>query len=181
LLASFEMAPDAMKWKGAILTDTSTSERPIQIEHITIRSNKAFEEVKTNLERLVLKLDETTAQLIASGGSEQLEQNLEKGPELAIFLSRDHGGLLRIAGRARKAVQYEIGNPLTASKMTRHRLGAALYAPLRVVLYENETGDSVFEYDKPSSLFDQFGDEQVSVVARGLDTALGRALLRAMD
>jgi hypothetical protein len=95
LLASFEIAPDAMKWKGAILTDTSTSERPIQIEHITIRSNKAFEEVKTNLERLVLKLDETTAQLIASGGSEQLEQNLEKGPELAIFLSRNTRSVIR--------------------------------------------------------------------------------------
>ena len=41
------------------------------------------------------------------------------------------------AGR-RNALQYEIGNPLTASKMTRYELGAALYAPLRVVLFEDE-------------------------------------------
>jgi len=38
--------------------------------------------------------------------------------------------LLQIWGRRRNAVQYEIGNPLIASKMTRHQLPAALYAPL---------------------------------------------------
>ena len=35
-------------------------------------------------------------------------------------------------------------------------LAAGLYAPLRVFLYENEIGGSIFEYDKPSSLFGQF-------------------------
>jgi hypothetical protein len=65
--------------------------------------------------------------------------------------------------------------------MTRHRLAAGLYASLRVFLYEDEKGGSVFEYDKPSSLFGQFDDEQVSAVARGLDVALERALRRAAD
>ena len=50
-------------------------------------------------------------------------------------------------------MQYEIGNPLTASKMTRHQFAAALYAPLRVVLFEDEQGKGIFEYDKPSSFF----------------------------
>ena len=36
--------------------------------------------------------------------------------------------------------------------MTRYELGAALYAPLRVVLFEDERGKGVFEYDKPPSL-----------------------------
>jgi uncharacterized protein (DUF302 family) len=76
-------------------------------------------------------------------------------------------------------VQYEIGNPLTASKMTRHQLAAGLYAPLRVVLYEDQEGGSVFEYDRPSSLFGQFGDQQVNEVAHGLDVALERALSHA--
>jgi hypothetical protein len=60
--------------------------------------------------------------------------------------------------------------------MTRHQLAAAQYAPIRVVLYENEAGHAVFEYDQPSSVFGQFDDEQVSVVARGLDAALARVL-----
>jgi uncharacterized protein (DUF302 family) len=163
------------------LTETATSQRSIQIQHIAIRSSKSFADVKASLERLVPKLNDEITRLIASGNYERLKKILEEGAELSIFLFRDHGSLLKIAGQTKKAVQYEIGNPLTASKMTRHRLAAGLYAPLRVILYESETGGSVFEYDQPSSLFGQYGDEQVLLVARGLDAALERALLRAME
>jgi hypothetical protein len=65
--------------------------------------------------------------------------------------------------------------------MTRHRLAAALYPPIRVVLYEDDNGLGVFEYDQPSSTFGQFDDEQVSVVARGLDAALERVLVGAVE
>ncbi len=153
-------------------TTTST----IQVEHVIIRSTKSFAEVRATLEYSLPKLNPEITSLIASGDTKQLQERLEAGPELAIFLSRDHGSLLRITGHARKAVQYDIGNPLTASRMTRRQLAAGLYAPLRVVLYEDQEGSSVFEYDRPSSLFGQFGDSQVNVVARGLDLALEHAL-----
>ena len=151
----------------------------IQVEHIIIRSTKSFADVRANLEQLLPQLNPKIPSLMVSGDTKRLQEKLDAGPELAIFLSRDHGGLLRIAGQARKAVQYEIGNPLTASKMTRHQLAAGLYAPLRVVLYEDQEGGSVFEYDRPSSLFGQFGDQQVNDVARGLDVALERTLSHA--
>ena len=48
------------------------------------------------------------------------------GAELVIFLKRDHGALLQITGRPRKALQYEIGNAITATRMTRHQIPAAL-------------------------------------------------------
>jgi hypothetical protein len=41
--------------------------------------------------------------------------------------------------------------------MTQHDIRASLYAPLRVLIYENEEGKTCVEYDKPSSLFGQFG------------------------
>jgi uncharacterized protein (DUF302 family) len=85
---------------------------------------------------------------------------------------------LQIAGKKRQAMQYEIGNPLTASKMTRHQLPAALYAPLRVVLFEDEQDRGIFEYDRPSSFFGQYGDDRVTEVGRYLDAAL-EAVLRA--
>jgi hypothetical protein len=85
----------------------------------------------------------------------------------------------QIAGGTRNARQYDIGNPLTASKMTRHQLPAALYAPLRVVLYEDDNGRGIFEYDKPSSFFGQFGDERVTQVGRYLDETREAALRRA--
>ena len=159
----------------------TTTTRTIQVEHVTIRSSKAFADVRAKLEHAVPNLNPEITSLMVSGDAKRLQERLEVGPELAIFLSRDHGGLLRITGQARKAVQYEIGNPLTASKMTRHQLAAGLYAPLRIVLYEDQEGHSVFEYDRPSSLFGQFVDQQVDDVARGLDVALERALRRALE
>jgi uncharacterized protein (DUF302 family) len=63
--------------------------------------------------------------------------------------------------------------------MTRHTLAAALYAPLRVVLYETDQGTSVFEYDLPSSLFGQFGGDRVTEVGKKLDRELETALLKA--
>jgi hypothetical protein len=104
-----------------------------------------------------------------------------QGSELFIFQVRDHGALLAIAGKARNALQYEIGNPLTATLMTRHWLLAALYAPIGVVLYENDAGHGVFEYDQPSTTFGQVGDERVTAVARGLDASLERVLQRAAE
>ena len=65
--------------------------------------------------------------------------------------------------------------------MTRYRLSAALYAPLRVVLFEDEQGRGVFEYDKPSSFFGQYGDERVTEVGRALDIELETALRKAAD
>ncbi len=78
-------------------------------------------------------------------GDERRAKELERGSELFIFLKRDHGALLQLTGRSRKAMQYEIGNPLTATRMTRHEMPAALYGPLRVVLYENAAGGATFE------------------------------------
>jgi uncharacterized protein (DUF302 family) len=60
-------------------------------------------------------------------------------------------------------------------------LPTSLYAPLRVLLYENEDGYAVFEYDRPSSLFGQFADERVTPVARELDDSLERVLVKALS
>jgi uncharacterized protein (DUF302 family) len=161
------------------MPDPVITQRRIQVEHVKIESTKSLDDVKAVLEDLVPPLDPAIPEALRQGDIGRAKEALQRGPELAIFNARDHGGLLRIAGLARKAVQYEIGNPLTATRMTQHRLPAALYAPLRVVLYENEDGHAVFEYDRPSSLFGQFGDERVTAVACELDASLARVLANA--
>ena len=162
------------------MVDTTITKRVLQVEHIRMQTNKKFADVTAALEAGVLQLDPAIAEALAHG-DEQRATELERGAPLFIFLKRDHGALRQVVGRPRKALQYEIGNPHTASKMTRHRLPAGLYAPLRVILYEDENGSSIFEYDKPSSLFDQYNDERVSAVARGLDDALEHASRQAMQ
>jgi uncharacterized protein (DUF302 family) len=164
---------------GAFMPDPVISQRTIQVEHIKIESRKSFSDVKTALESLVPQLDARIFVLLQYGESDRARKELERGPVLSIFNSRDHGGLLQITGQPRKAVQYDIGNPLTATRMTQHQLPSSLYAPLRVVLYENEAGHAIFEYDRPSSLFGQFGDQRVTAVARELDVSLERALVKA--
>ena len=161
------------------MPDPVTTQRRIQIEHVRIEAAKPFEAVKAALEELVPPLDPAILEALRQGDIRRAKEARQRGPELAIFSARDHGGLLRIAGLARKAVQYEIGNPLTASRRTQHRMAAALYAPLRVLLYENEADRAVFEYDRPSSLFGQFGDERVAAVGRELDAKLESVLVKA--
>ena len=89
-----------------------------------------------------------------------------------LFGTQDHGALLRIVGQKRKALQYVVGNPLFALQMTQHDLRAGLYAPLRVLIYEDTRGRTCREYDKPSSLFGQFQNDRISPTAAMLDKKL---------
>ena len=159
------------------MTDPSTVRRPIHVEHVVIEAT--IEVVKAALESLIPPLDPAAPEALRRGDIVRANEALYRCPELTMFGARDHGRLLRTAGLARKAVQYEIGNPLTANGMTRHQLPAALYAPPRVVPYEDEAGHAIFEYDRPSSLFGQFGDDRVTAVAGELDASLERVLVKA--
>ena len=159
----------------------SVTSRMIAVEHITISSGRPFAEVRRKLESTVPKLDAGIAEALGSGDQKRASDYEQTGPKLSIFDKRDHGALLQIVGSRRNALQYEIGNPLTASKMTRHQLPAALYAPLRVVLFEDEQGRGIFEYDKPSSFFGQFRDERVTAVGRYLDVTLEDVLRNAAE
>lgn len=156
----------------------ASSARSISVEHVTIGSNKPFDSVQTKLETLVARIDDGIFTLLRYGESDRARRELETCPPLTIFGQRNHGALLSIAGLQRRALQYDIGNPLTASKMTCHQLSAALYAPIRVLLREGADGVVAFEYDRPVSVFGQFGDAQVDAVAQRLDRDL-QAVLEA--
>ena len=158
--------------------DATVTSHTIAVEHIKISTERPFAEVRRNLESTLPKRDPSIAAALRSGDQQRAKQYEINGPKLSIDAIIDHGALLQIAGGKRNALQYEIGNPLIAIKMTRHRLCAALYAPMRVVLFEDECGNGVFEYDKPSSLFGQYSDERVTEVARYLDSAFEVALLK---
>jgi uncharacterized protein (DUF302 family) len=153
--------------------------RTIAVEHVTIRSNKSFDDTKSALENSLPWLDDGIFTLLRFGQAERALKELESGADLMIFSTREHGGLLQIQGLARNAIQYDIGNPLTASKMTRFQLSAGLYAPLRVYLRESPEGEVAFEYDRPVGLFGQFGSPDVDSIAKDLDTLLEAALRNA--
>ncbi len=160
------------------MTNASYSARANTIEHVTITSKQSFEDVQAKLATLAPRIDDGIFTLLRYGESARALRELEASAPLTIFGQRDHGALLAIAGQTHRLIQYDIGNPLTASKMTRHHLAAGLYAPIRVLLREDGDAGCAFEYDRPASTFGQFGNEDVDAVAQQLDLDL-RALLEA--
>jgi hypothetical protein len=96
------------------MADSTATQRVLQVEHITMKTTRKFAEVEA-LERNIPQLDPAIATALANG-DEKRATELERGAPLFIFLRRDHGALLQVTGRPRKALQYEIGNPHTAQK-----------------------------------------------------------------
>jgi hypothetical protein len=50
-----------------------------------------------------------------------------------------------------------------------------------VLIYENEAGKTCVEYDKPSSLFGQFGNAKVTDIATMLDRKLEQLVAKAVQ
>lgn len=153
--------------------------KTVSIQHVTIFSDRPFAAVQTKLESLVPPIDQHLFTLMREGDHRQALKIIEACPPLSIFATQDHGALLGVFGKDARAIQYMIGNPLTASEMTRHQLGAALYAPVRVLLREDADGRTAFEYDRPLSVFGQFRDARVEAVASRLDARLHETLTNA--
>ena len=161
------------------------NEARFMVDHVRLESDKPFEDVAIAFERQLGRFGPDVAKpLIAGGDIEEARAKIEAmaGPSgFMLFGTSDHGALLRLAGQKRKAIQYVVGNPLFALQMTQHDIRAGLYAPLRVLLYENERGRTCLEYDKPSSLFGQFNDDRIASVASMLDRKLEALVAAAVE
>jgi uncharacterized protein (DUF302 family) len=158
------------------LGGNSMNDSRFLVDHVRLATDKPFEDVVKAFERQLGRFDPDVYKSLAAGGNaEGTRAKIETmaGPSgFMLFGTNDHGSLLRLAGQKRKAVQYVVGNPLFALQMTQHDIRASLYAPLRVLLYENEDRKTCVEYDKPSSLFGQFGNAEITAVAIMLDRKL---------
>jgi len=155
---------------------SSMTKSRFTVDHVRVTSDKPFDDVVAAFMRQLGKYDEGVRKELAAGGDSKVVRTKFAalvGPSgFMLFGTQDHGLLLQLVGQKRKAIQYVIGNPLFAIEMTRHAIGASLYAPLRVLIYEADDGKTCIEYDKPASLFGQFGDEQVGRMAATLDQKL---------
>jgi uncharacterized protein (DUF302 family) len=147
----------------------------ITVEHVHVTSEKPFDQVTKAFVEQLGREPESNKDLAAGTDPEKLRAKLkaaEGSSGFMLFATYDHGALLRLAGQKRRAIQYVVGNPLIALEMTQHEIRDSLYAPLRVLIYEEANGKTRIEYDKPSNLFGQFGNEKATEVARMLDRKL---------
>jgi uncharacterized protein (DUF302 family) len=157
----------------------------ITVDHVRVVAHKPFDQVSKAFEQQLGQFNPEVYKSLARGEDpDKVRPRIEAmvGPSgFMLFRTSDHGALLRLAGQKKKALQYLVGNPLFAIQMTQHDIRAALYAPLRVLLYENEDGKTCVEYDKPSSLFGQFGNAKVTDVAAMLDRKLEQLVAKAIQ
>ena len=118
------------------------SDNHITVDHVRRTTDKPFGDVTTAFEQKLGRFEPGVYQALAAGGdAEGARAKIEAmaGPSgFMLFATHNHGALLRLAGQQRKAIQYVVGNPLFALQMTQHDIRASLYAPLRVLIYENE-------------------------------------------
>jgi uncharacterized protein (DUF302 family) len=157
----------------------------ITVEHVRVQTDKPFDKVTKAFEQQLGQFNWEAYKSLAAGEDvKKVRAKIEAmvGPSgFMLFRTSDHGALLRLAGQEKKALQYLVGNPLFAIQMTQHDIRASLYAPLRVLIYENEAGKTCVEYDKPSSLFGQFGNAKVTAVAAMLDRKLEKLVTQAIS
>lgn len=155
------------------------------VDHVSVATDKPYKEVTKGIERQLGRFDPEVYKSLAEGADPE-EAKAKIGAMAGssgfmLFTTNGHGALLRIVGQNRKAIQYVLGNPLFALQMTQHDIRASLYAPLRLLVYETEGGKTCLEYDKPSSLFGQFGSAEIDVAATKLDGKMDALVLTAID
>ncbi|MFO0880008.1 MAG: DUF302 domain-containing protein [Gemmataceae bacterium] len=157
----------------------------ISVDHVRRATEKPFDEVTRAFERQLGRFEPSVYQAFAAGGdAEEVRVKIEAmagQSGFMLFATQDHGSLLRLAGQKRRAIQFVVGNPLFALQMTQHDIRASLYAPLRVLIYENAEEKTCVEYDRPSSLFGQFGDDRIPPTAAMLDRKLEALVSAAIE
>ena len=160
----------------------------ITVEHVVVGSNRSYEQVKASLESrlgVVGSMDEVAGQLAAVDASwEQVTQAIEKrlGTSGFVIFSRvDHGRLLSLAGKPSRVSQYAIGNPLLAIQMVERTPEVALYAPLRLAVYEGDEGRTFVAYDRFSSLLSQYHRAGMTPIAQLVERKLEALVAEATD
>ncbi len=174
--------------------------QPFEAKRMRFESTRSFDEVLLNLRKVVgtatlQKVNkpessgvtresfetlgvEYLAAMQASGGItrenfEKVVQSQVGASGFMLFLDLDYGEWLPLFGIQRKVVRWILGNPLIAITMIRHDITASLFAPVELLLVENESGDgSTVIYDLPSSLMVTERNPALLEAAHALDRKL---------
>ena len=93
-----------------------------------------------------------------------------------IYFKNDVHRVMASAGDPADCVAYLMGNHVIAETMFRHDPRAMLYAPLRILIWEDSAGDAWFTVDQPSTQFASLGIPEVRAVGEDLDRKLARLL-----
>ena len=134
---------------------------------LTFNSSKPFDEVISDFEKQLGRFDQNQA-LSSPTGFQDYVKRVEGPTGLMILAMLEMSVLPALVSSSTRARQYLVGNPLIASKMALHDTLAALYAPIRVLIYTRE-GKTCISYDQPSTTFGRLGSNDILQTAKDLD------------
>ncbi len=161
------------------MTSIASSASEVKVQHRSLLIERGYEKFTARLERILGRFVASKLKGLTPDDAMEALKSMEGEQGFMIIQIFDHGADLLMVGQRRKAKQYLIGNPLLAIQVNRYDIRAALYAPLRVLVFESEPGRTVVEFDQPSTLFGQFGRNEVTDVGVEDDGKLERIIARA--
>jgi len=158
------------------MKDSSPREIPFNGVRLRFESDKSFDEVLSSLLVDVGDKPLLLNELVANSESwDSFSKEIESrvGPsDFVLFAIIDHGAWIMKVGIRRKVVRLIIGNPTIAITMMRHDLTAGLFAPVELILTEEDDGRSSLTYVRPSSLMVVEPNDALLAAARQLDDKL---------
>lgn len=89
-----------------------------------------------------------------------------------LFGAFDHGAWIAQAGIQRRVLRVVLGNPLIAITMIRHDVTAGLFAPVELLVLDEDGSSSSLTYVKPSSLMVVEPNPELLSAAEALDAKL---------
>ena len=145
------------------------SEQSYLINLLTFNSSKPFDQVVSDFEKQLGRYDQTQASKSADFPS--YVHRVEGLSGLMILGMLEMSMLPALVSSSTRARQYLVGNPLIASEMALHNALAALYAPIRVLIYTCR-GITCISYDQPSTTFGRLQSNNILRTAQDLDKKL---------
>ena len=139
-------------------TVSASDPREIPFSGVRLRfdSTKSFDDL---VDALLADVGDEPVQIddiatrFESWESYEREVQSHVGPSgFMLFALWNHGGWIAKAGIERQVLRVVIGNPLIAITMLRHDVTAGLFAPVELLLTDEDNGRSALTYAVPSSL-----------------------------
>ena len=158
------------------MTTSIPREIPFNGVRLRFESEKRFDELVSALLADVgkkpLMIDELPAKF-ESWESYKAEVESHVGSSgFILFALLNHGAWLKKVQIRKKVLRVVIGNPLLAITMLRHDLTAGLFAPVELILIEEDDDQSSLTYVRPSSLMVVDTNEPLLAAAKELDAKL---------
>ena len=165
------------------MSSTDTRETRFDGVRIRIDSDRTYEQAVAALLSQTGETPESITELPATffrdwaSFATEITRHLGSSEFMLMHLI-DHGEWLQTAGINRKALRAILGNPLISITMLRHDLTAGLFAPVELLILQEDHNRSSLTYIKPSSLMVVDDNPPLRAAALALDEKLAALAAR---